>query len=365
MADDGIFELPSTKPFQSASPDLEDSVVRRADQCVVKNPPARGKLPHLTPDSCGACNTGISKPGPTFGVYFRRDVGKVSLRRILRVTLAVLLAAGDATLCLVDLGGVLAYVLQLLPVPAVVQPDVALNNGRGAWVAAGLSDDLDDLLDLVGMQDFRHLGRLGSRAATVLEVSTVDASPRASRFTTDCYTTRCTERVACNAVATTTNTRTTSGCPSLPEYQPWYNGNEDAIPTPGDPGWGGFVAATGTYVDPALITPPTDPEEPPAEPEKSVPVPPDGRRPFFAVAYWEEGDKGQYHGFDVYGGPNLNLAWSDMCEFEKVGAVWKYPGDPMIPPGTIRDIPVHKDLCTYTNAKGMTCNKWKDLMCQS
>jgi hypothetical protein len=82
------------------------------------------------------------------------------------------------------------------------------------------------------------------------------------------------------------------------------------------------------------------------------------------VAYWEVDGKGEYRGYDVFNDPEISTYWNNLnlCEFTES---WKRAGDPIVPPGTIRDIPVFKDLCTYTNAKGMTCNKWKDLSCQS
>ncbi|KAG7150578.1 Mutanase like protein [Verticillium longisporum] len=143
-------------------------------------------------------------------------------------------------------------------------------------------------------------------------------SAGARTFTTDCYTTRCTERTACNAVATTTTTRTTSGCPTQSAYQPWWTDDNQAVFAPGEDGWGGFLAATGTYLDPALNTIPIDYESgtddedgdggggdptptPEPEPEPKT-IPASGREGYggvFLMVYWEVGGKGQYRGYSL------------------------------------------------------------------
>jgi chitinase len=64
---------------------------------------------------------------------------------------------------------------------------------------------------------------------------------------TSCYTTSCSQTVGCAATATTTTSITTSGCPVLPVYTPWYTDVNQLLPTPGDPNWGGVIYAVGTY----------------------------------------------------------------------------------------------------------------------
>ncbi|KAM0528026.1 hypothetical protein ACHAPS_002255 [Verticillium nonalfalfae] len=178
-------------------------------------------------------------------------------------------------------------------------------------------------------------------------------SAGARTFTTECYTTRCTERTACNAVATTTTTRTTSGCPTLSAYQPWWTDDNQAVFAPGEDGWGGFLAATGTYLDPALNTIPIDYESgtddedgdggggdptptPEPEPEPKT-TPASGREGYggvFFMVYWEVGGKGQYRGYSLWS-KTLSINNPDICTWEKdpLTLTWKdYPGDPIMPP---------------------------------
>ncbi|KAM0324575.1 hypothetical protein ACHAQA_007960 [Verticillium albo-atrum] len=190
-------------------------------------------------------------------------------------------------------------------------------------------------------------------------------SPGARTFTTDCYTTRCTKRTACNAVATTTTSRTTSGCPTLAAYQPWWTDIDQEAFTPGDAGWGGFVQATGTYVDPAEITIPNDNGggggSTPTTVPKSIPPKSNGLDAVFMVVYWEEGGKGQYHGYDINAsGLQFKL---DVCNWEKNVLRWSHAGDPIVPPGTLSGISVFGDTCTYSKL-GLSCSKWKDASCQ-
>ncbi|EGY22457.1 uncharacterized protein VDAG_03895 [Verticillium dahliae VdLs.17] len=198
-------------------------------------------------------------------------------------------------------------------------------------------------------------------SACMASCSVALPSAGARTFTTDCYTTRCTERTACHAVATTTVTRTTSGCPTLSAYQPWWTDNNQAVFAPSENGWGGFLAATGTYLDPALNTilinyeSGTDNEDgdgsggdpvPSPGPEPKT-IPASGREGYggvFLMVYWEVGGKGQYRGYSLWS-KTLSINNPDICTWEKdqLTLTWKdYPGDPIMPPRTL------------------TCGKYKD-----
>ncbi|KAI9154906.1 Glucan endo-1,3-alpha-glucosidase agn1 [Paramyrothecium foliicola] len=204
-------------------------------------------------------------------------------------------------------------------------------------------------------------------SACTASCSVTLASRGASTFTTDCYTTRCTDSVGCNATPTTTTTRTTSGCPTLGAYVPWWTDVDQDVFGPGDDGWGGYVMSTGTYKDPAKNTKPIDWDDDggsstPTEVPKSLPPRSGGLDAVFMVVYWEEGGKGQYRGYELHS-KDLQIDM-DVCDWEKSGASWTgYPGDPIVPQGTIKDIPVFGDTCTYS-PKHLTCGKWKDASCQ-
>ncbi|CRK26594.1 hypothetical protein BN1723_015472 [Verticillium longisporum] len=119
-------------------------------------------------------------------------------------------------------------------------------------------------------------------------------SAGARTFTTDFYTTRCTE-----------------------ERPPWWTDNNQAVFAPSENGWGGFSAATGTYLDPALNTilinyeSGTDNEDgdgsggdpiPSPGPEPKT-IPASGREGYggvFLMVYWEVGGKGQYRGYGLW-----------------------------------------------------------------
>ncbi|KAL2018592.1 hypothetical protein VTK56DRAFT_562 [Thermocarpiscus australiensis] len=51
----------------------------------------------------------------------------------------------------------------------------------------------------------------------------------------------------CNLTPTTTTAYTLYNCPTFPAWVAPWSDYTAGLPTPGDPGWGGFVLYTGTY----------------------------------------------------------------------------------------------------------------------
>lgn len=82
--------------------------------------------------------------------------------------------------------------------------------------------------------------------------------PDGPTLSTSCYTTTCSETEVCQSTGSTTTSRTTVACPSVPEYTPWFGGQNpsDLQVMLGDGGFGGQVIETGTWTAPGGSEPP-------------------------------------------------------------------------------------------------------------